>query len=457
MASIRVGGLGSGLDVNGLLSQLREAEEMKLQPLYKEKTANDGKISAFGSLKSALTRLQDATKAMNESKTFNQLKTDISGSGVSVVAGADAKAGSYTVKVNSLASAHMMATVGVASRTEGIAGTGVLSLQIGSNEAVDIDIAEGSSLEQIRNAINSSDSGVTATIINTGDATEPHRLVFSSDKTGTDAQMSMSFSGSGDLQALLSDGANGGTMVETQAAANASLTVNGMQITSQSNTVSDAIQGVTMQVNQVGETQRLDVSTDDDKVKASVNEFVSAYNNYITLSKRLTEFNPDPALSGALIGDSTLRGIDNRIRSVLVSPEETGTFSVMAEFGVKLDNTGKLTVDDAVLSEALATQPDAVSSFFTGETYNTGFASRLNNQLESMLMFEGTLEIALEGLDKRAKSINETFDRDMDRIDIVIERYRVQFAAMDSMVGSMNSMMTYLEQQFKAMAAQTKQ
>lgn len=456
MAAIQVGGLGSGIDINGLLVQLRQAEQMRLQPLQKEQQATQGKISAFGSLKSALTSLQDATKALNEAKTFRQMSSTISGKGVSVIAGAEAKAGSYTIKVDSLASSHTLATQGVATRNEALIGAGTLTLQVGQGDAVDIEIAEGSTLEQIRSAINASKSGVTASIINTGDANEPFRLVVTSDKTGTDAQINMSFAGTGDLQGLLNDSGNGGTLVETQAATNASLTINGMSVTSQSNTVEGAIEGVTLSINEVGEQQRLEISVDNDKIKESINAFVKAYNSYINVSKSVTAFNEDPAQSGKLIGDSTVRNIDNRIRSVLMNADEDGAFRVMAEFGVKLTPGGTLEVDDDKLTEMLATKGSDVAAFFTGEVYNTGFASRLNKELETALKFEGSIELATEGLKERAKSLSERFDRDMDRIEVTIERFRVQFAEMDKLVGSMTSMMSYLSQQFEAMAAQTR-
>lgn len=454
MAAIQVGGLGSGIDVNGLLVQLRQAEEMKLQPISTERTNNDGKISAFGSLKSTLTRLQDAVQELNKSKSFKPLTSSISGSGVAIIAGDNALEGSHSVKVNQLARSQMLSTAGVIDKSQALTGAGTLSLQSGSDEAVSIDIAEGSTLEQIRNAINLAGAGVTASIINTGDEAAPFRLMIASDTTGSQSAVDMSFSGTGELQSLLNDASNGGTMEEVRSAANAELTVNGMTIVSQTNTIKDAIQGVTMNITEVGSEQQLSVVKDEAAIKKSITNFVDAYNSYISVTKSLTVFNEDPKLSGKLLGDSTLRGIQGKITSVMSKPEEDSTYRVMAQFGVNLTKDGTLEINSSLLDEKIATDSEGVAGFFVGNSYETGFAGRLNQQLEAALRFEGTLEIATEGLKSRTSQINERLEKGIERIDVVIERYRVQFAQMDAMVGQMNSMMSYLTQQFDAMNAQ---
>ena len=448
-------GLGTGLPLNDLLSQLQSAEKMKLQPISVKHAATKGKISAFGTLQSSLTKLQDSIKTLNENKSFTKLTTSMSGTGVQAVAGTTAAAGSYQVEVKSLAKAHMVATTGFASKTDAIAGAGSLSLSLGGAEAVSINIAEGSSLESIRNQINSSAAGVTASIVNTGDAAAPFRLTLQSKQTGLANEISVSFAGSGELSTKLSDSAAGGTASTLLAATDAELVVNGLNVTSSSNTIEGALQGVTMTVTAAGPVQTMSVAQDTESLKTSITNFVDAYNSYVTSTKTLTAFNEDPTLSGKLLGDTTLRSIENNIRKTMNTTETSGEFRMMAEFGVKLNPDGKLSIEADKLDEALATKPDDLQQFFVGDGFKTGFAGRLNDTLDKVLRFEGTLENITNGLNKSLKAYNKQFTDEEARIAVTVERYRVQFAAMDNMVAEMNSTMGYLSQQFEALAAQT--
>jgi flagellar hook-associated protein 2 len=458
MASITTLGVGSGLPLDSLLAQLETAEKAKLQPITTQKTANTAKISAFGTIKSVLTSLQSSISALKLSKTFTPIAATSSGTGVVVASTASAVPGSYQVKVNNLASAHNIATQGVASKTTGLVGAGTLSVGLAGNTA-NITIAEGSSLETIRNQINNAGTGVTASIVNTGDAVNPYKLSIASKTTGTDSQVSMSFTGTGSLTTLLSDGAHAGSMTQVQAATNASLEVNGMAISSQTNTVADAIQGVTMTLKTAGSTQTVDVAKDNTAVTTSIKTFVDAYNKYVAATQSATAFNEDPTLSGKLLGDSTLRGIKSSISAAVTTQQtvqQVGDFSIMSQFGVKLTPEGTLQIDNDKLTDALTNNPDAVSKFFTGATGVTGFASRLDTKLSNILSTGGALDSVTSGLTKTNTSLDDQSAKMSDSIAATVARYRTQFAAMDSLVSKGNATMSYLTQQFTAMANQMK-
>jgi flagellar hook-associated protein 2 len=453
MASITSLGIGSGLPLDSLLTQLETAEKSKLKPFTDLKAANTAKISAFGSIKSVLTSLQTSIAALKLTKTFTPISATSSGTGVVVASGANSVAGSYQVKVNSLASAHNIATQGVADKTTGLVGAGTLSVGP-AGKTVNITVAEGSSLETIRNQINNSGSGVTASIVNTGDAVNPYKLSIASKTTGTDSQVSMSFTGTGSLTTLLSDGAHGGSMTQVQAATNASLEVNGMAVSSQSNTVVDAIQGITMTLKTAGTTQTVDVAKDNTAVSNSIKGFVDAYNKYVAATQSATSFNEDPALSGKLLGDSTLRGIKTSISTAL-NTQQTGDFSIMAQFGIKLTPTGTLEIDSTKLNDAITANPEGVTSFFTGQTGTLGFAGRLDKTLTGILSTGGPLDSVTSGLTKSNSSLTDQSAKMSDTIAATVERYRKQFSAMDSLVSKGNATMSYLTQQFTAMANQT--
>lgn len=451
MASITTLGVGSGLPLDSLLTQLEAAEKEKLTPITTQKTNNTAKITAFGAVSSALSSLQTSISALKLSKTFTPITATSSGTGVVVASSANALAGSYQVKVNTLATAHNVATQGIADKTAGLSGAGTLKVGIAGKE-VDITIAEGSSLETIRNQINNaSGAGVTASIVNTGDAANPYKLSIVSKTTGTDSQVSMAFTGTGDLTTLLSDGAHGGSMTQVQAASNATLEVNGMSISSQSNTVSEAIQGVTLTLKTPGTTQTVDVAKDDSAVKNSIKTFVDAYNAYVNVTKTQTAFNEDPTKSGKLLGDATLRGIKATISTAL-NTQQTGDFTIMSQFGIKLTPEGTLQIDDDKLTESLTKNPDGITSFFTG---TDGFATRMDKALSNILATDGALDTATKGLTKANTSLDDQSARMSESIAATVERYRTQFAAMDSLVASGKSTMSYLSEQFSLMSKQT--
>lgn len=441
----------SGLPISDLLEKLETAEKTKLTPLATKQAANTAKITAYGTVKSTLTNLQTATTALSKAATFSAVKATVTGTGVAAASDTTAVPGSYQVVVTSLAAAQSLATTGVADKAAAISGSGTMTLTNGAGKSFDIAIADGSSLADIRNSINSAKAGVSASIVSTGDATNPYKLVMTAGSTGTDAAVTSSFSGTGDLSTLLSTSANGGSMTELQTAKNAAFTVNGMPITSKTNTVSDAIQGVTLTISQEGSSS-IDVAQDTTTIKASINAFVTAYNAMVTSNKSLTAYNADSTLSGKLLGDGTLRGIQSDIRSA-INNTQPGLYTNMAQFGIALGADGKLTVDDTKLTKALTDTPTDVSNFFSGskETGGIGFAKAMGNKLTTILQSGGKLDTVTSGLTTTNKSLEDQYSRLEDTIAATMARYKTQFTALETNVTTMNNTMTYLTQQFAAM------
>lgn len=452
--SITTTGL-SGLPITDLLEKLETAENTKLTPIATKKEANTAKITAYGTVKSTLTTLQTATTALSKASTFSAVKATVSGSGVAAAADVTAVAGSYQVVVDKLATAQTLATVGVADKAAAISGSGTMTLTNGAGETFNIAIADGSTLADVRNSINNAKAGISASIVSTGDAATPYRLVMTANATGTDAAVTSNFTGTGDLATLLSTSGSGGTMTELQAAKNAEFSVNGMDITSQSNTISDAIQGVALTISQTG-SSTITVAQDTDTIKASIKAFVSAYNAMVTSNASLTAYNPDSTLSGKLLGDGTLRGIQNDIRSA-INTTQPGLYTNMAQFGVALGSDGKLAIDDTKLTKALTDNPTDVSNFFSGSTVTggTGFAKSLGTLLTKTLQTEGKLDTVISGLQATNKALEDQYSRMEDTIATVMARYKTQFTALETSVTSMNNVMTYLTQQFEAMNKST--
>lgn len=457
MASISSLGIGSGLDLNGLLDQLKAAERQQLTPIKLQQQSYQAKISAFGKLQSALTSFQGAADKLNDASLYESVSSSVTGSSVKAAASEEAQPGRYDVNVTNLARAQSIATAGFAARDTAL-GAGTLTLDIGTGaeaQSVTLNIAAGdSSLEGIRDAINAEEAGVTATIVNDGGA-EPYRLVITADDTGTEAAVqSVTFaSDSGDtaLDDKLSYGGTG-TMTQTVAAENAALEVNGIAISSQSNQVEGAIQGVTLTLAEEG-TSTVEVERDTLAVREAVSGFVKAHNELQSTMDTLTKFDSETGDAGVLLGDGTLRSVESRLRSTLSGGVAEGDLRMLSDIGISLELDGTLELDEEVLSEVVANQPGALSTFFAGAAEDEGLAGKLDTTLEQMLADKGLLDNAKSGLESRVDSLSERMARMESSIERTIDRYRTQFSQLDGMIASMNQTSTYLTQQFDSLSA----
>lgn len=446
MATISALGVGSGMDLNGLLDQLQQAERQRLQPLTQQKESHQAKISAYGRLEGALSQFQSSVNALKDASLFQSNKSSVSGSSVTAAAGADAQAGTYSVNVSQLARAYSVATGGVAERDSNL-GAGSVSFTLGNGDEFSVNVdAQNSSLESIRDAINESDSGVRASIVNDGSGT-PHRLVFNSTETGSDAAITDIQFG-GDLAAELA--VDNTTEVTAR---NASLTINGINVTSQTNRVEGAIQDVTLNLDEEGEST-VSVERDIEGGKKAVNDFVKAFNSLQSTMSNMTRFNSETGESGALLGDNALRRVQSELRNVLGSAVEGNDLRMLSDLGISRQLNGTLEVDEARLDDVVANNLSGVTGFFAGTESSDGLGAMLSGSLENILDKNGPIATATDGLKSMIERLDERYMRMERNIDSTIDRYRTQFSQLDSMIANMNSTSSYLMQQFDAMNAQ---
>ncbi|GED47104.1 flagellar hook-associated protein 2 [Vreelandella aquamarina] len=461
MATITSLGVGSGLDLTGLLDQLQEAERGKLAPITRQKEQQQDKISAYGQLQTSLNSFQDAVAKLNDPKLYQSLSANVRGDAIKATTSASALPGSYRVEVSQLATSGTLASTRVTDRDTALdlQGATALRLEFGGADAVDIDIAPGSSLSAIRDAINANkDAGVNATIINDG---QGYRLALSSKNTGADASIaSFSFVDTSQSPEVTVAGPFAEDAATKRAGEDAALTVNGIAISSANNQIEGAIQGVTLNLAELsiadGETTTSTVNVERDTLKQreAINGFVKAFNDLKGTIGKLTSFSGDAETAGELVGDNTVRTIEGRLRSVLTGGIEGGELSTLSQLGITLQRDGKLEVDDAKLSDLVANNPQALSDFFAGDTTANGMAGKLNTTVEQMLGNNGVVKLAISGAENRVKSLDERFERMEVTIERTISRYRTQFGQLDAMIAQMNSMSSYLTQQFDALDAQ---
>lgn len=443
-------GVGSGLDLTGLLDQLRVAERQKLQPITTQKTQEQAKISAYGRLQSGVDKFQKAVASLNDASLYSRLTTSVQGEGVAATAGADAVAGSYEVAVTQTARAGSLATTRIDNLDDPLTEAGgAIDLTFGDGSTHSVPLAEGSTLADIRDAINDDpNAGVTASIINDGSG---NRLVLNSKESGADAGITdMAFTN-------LSAGVTLDKDVDTyQAGRDALLEINGIEVTSASNRVEGAIQGVTLDLDASagGETATVTIEQDDGAVKEAVQEFVSAYNQMKSTIDRMTNVTGDADTAGDLVGDRTVRIIESRLSSNLIDSVAGGELSIMSQVGIQLNEKGRLELDEAKLDEMVANNPQGVADFFAGADEEAGMAGRLSGTLAQFLGSDGMIGSAIESSETRVDRLDSRYKRMEASIELTIERYRKQFGQLDSMIAQMNATSTYLGQQFDMLSAQ---
>jgi len=458
MATITSLGVGSGLDLTGLLDQLQEAERGKLAPITRQKEQQQDKISAYGQLQTSLNSFQDAVAKLNDPKLYQSLSANVRGDAIKATTSASALPGSYRVEVSQLATSGTLASTRVTDRDTALdlQGATALRLEFGGADAVDIDIAPGSSLSAIRDAINANkDAGVNATIINDG---QGYRLALSSKNTGADASIaSFSFVDTSQSPEVTVAGPFAEDAATKRAGEDAALTVNGIAISSAKNQIEGAIQGVTLNLAELsiadGETATSTVNVERDTLKQreAINGFVKAFNDLKGTIGKLTSFNGGSETAGELVGDSTVRTIESRLRSVLTGGVAGGELSTLNQLGITLQRDGTLEMDDDKISDLVANNPQALSDFFVGGEAGNGLAAQLDSTVERMLGDNGVVKLAISGAENRVKSLDERFERMEVTIERTISRYRTQFGQLDSMIAQMNSMSSYLTQQFEAL------
>ncbi|WP_104202035.1 flagellar filament capping protein FliD [Billgrantia saliphila] len=449
MATISSLGIGSGLDLNGLLDQLNTAERGKLEPIERQIENQQVKISAYGELKGALATFQSAASALNDSSLYQSLSSSVSGDAVQAAAGEDATPGQYNIEVEQLAGAGSLATQRVENLDTALNDADTtLTLNFADSELDHtISIAADSTLEDVRDAINSDpDAAVTASIVNDGAG---YRLSLMSKDAGEQAAITGTDFAAMANQATLTDA----TVV--QAGQDARLEVNGIAITSASNQVEGAIQGVTLTVANEGSSSVV-VEQDTRAVRNAISDFVEGFNALKGTIGKLTAFDAESGEAAELLGDSAVRSVESQLRSVLAGgvASEEGGFSMLSDIGISLKLDGTLEIDEQRLDSAIANQQDALSDFFAGSDSLGGLAGKLNESVTQLTRENGALGGAISGAESSIASLNERYTRMEQSIGATIERYRTQFGQLDGMIAQMNQTSDYLFQQFDMMNAQ---
>ncbi|WP_320721020.1 flagellar filament capping protein FliD [Enterobacter sp. 296B2] len=471
MATISNLGIGSA-GLGDLYNQLDAAERTKLTTITTQQSTYNAQLSAYGKLQSAMTSLQTATAALGKATTWNSTAVSSTNTAFTATTTADASVGSYVVNVNQVAKAQALTTGSYTTNTELLGDTTgttrkITITQPGTKTPLEVNLADGdTSLAGIASAINKANGNVTASVIKAKDG--DYRLMLSSKTTGTDGEMTISVTGDDKLQSAIGydSTAKTGALTVNTAAQNAIVVVNDIKIERQSNTISDALPGMTFTVKAESKAdEMLEVTRATDANQKAVTDWVTAYNSLQSTINSLTKYVPvdagsggQSASNGALVGDANVRGIQSQLRGLLTEVQ-AGSVQIMAQLGITQDpvkgadgTVGNLKVDTDKLKKALTDNPTAVQQYFIGDGKKTGLATQMNNTLTTMLSTStgsaGVIQNAKDGINKTLKTLGERYDSMEASIDATMARYKAQFTSLDVLVTKMTSTANYLTQQF---------
>ncbi len=452
-------GIGSGLDTATMLEQIKAGEQVRLKPYALLQATYQGKVSAWGQISSALSGLQSGGKSLKED-AFTALDVG-SNKAFTAKANGEASADTHSVEVVQLATAHKLKSKEYvdADSALGMAGSEDRTLTITSADGKELKIEledDETSLNQIAKKINQAEGDVSATVQRVDDQ---YRLVISSKTTGSDGELSVSVEGDPELGKALNTGEDGGmdNMIIPQ---DAKLKVDGTEFTRSENTISDIITGVTLELKEVseeGKPEQLTLTRDNSAIKTSLKAFVEQYNALMKTTSAAGRYVDETAAAqgaqnGALMGDSTLRGMVSEIRQVINGFHGDGSedFQSLAELGITVDaKTGAMTLDESKLDKAIADNPEGIAELFLGHHGSEGIADQLGDIMthyigDSELKIDGVIKDATKGLDEQVKLMQGQIDKTQKLIDSTVERYRKQFVALESTMSQLNGMSNQL-------------
>ncbi|WP_068634875.1 flagellar filament capping protein FliD [Thauera butanivorans] len=476
MAAITSG--GSVLDITSIVSQLITAERTTTQqPLVTKQAAQTAKLSAFGQIKGALSSLQTAVDALGKNDVFGGVKATVSGKGFTATAKAGTSTGNHSIEVFQLAKEQRVSTD---AATSFVPAAGRLSVQFGTvNESGNFEADaermaafefEGGTLAELRDAINQNASlGIKATIVNNGKADQLVLTGAAINGPATGANMAFKLTGTDGLEGLSYDpgtGSTGNGMHSVQAAQDARLKVDGIEISRGKNTIDDVLEGVTLTLNDEPEADvaslkgTLALATDNEAARNAIDAFIKAYNEVTDTLKSLTTYDATTRQGSTLTGDSTVRNIQSTLRNALNDAlGGLGGVHSLAELGISSGATtnketgqvtvdGKLSLDSSKFEAALSNPDKDMTAFFAGKDGAKGFAATFSERLTGLLdSNNGLIATRTKGIDDNIKALEEQYNRIDERIVSMEERYRLEFSRLDTLLAGMSQTSSYLAQQ----------
>lgn len=448
MATYSTLGVGSGIDLQGLLTKLMAAERAPIALIESKISTTNSKISAFGTLKSKLDSLQTASDSLRYSTRLAAKTATFSDSTVATAsATASATNGSYSLDFTRLASAQKSFTTAYNAGT--IFDQGELSFTVGGvTTPITFNDQASYTLEEVGGRINAANVGVKATVITASDGSQ--RMVLTGKESGSGNGFSLSSTltvSNGQASLNSFDTTTIGLM--RQDAQDALMNIDGIEVSSSTNVFANTLPGVSITATKVG-TSTLTVANNDNHVIDSTQAFVDAYNAVISNIASNTGYDESSSRGKTFSGDFAIRAVTEGLRSARLSKPAgitDSSFQALSDLGITVQRNGTLQLDKTKLQEALNTSSDDVIK--TLNAYGEAFSTELSNKLSS----SGAFTSRLDSLNSSVQKMQDNIDTMEIRLALTEKRYRAQFTSLDQYVASMQSTSTYLTQQISSLTS----
>jgi len=431
MAAITLSGV-NGIDFNTILNAVMQSESQPLQALQDQQQQTENRDSAYVSLGGIVSALETPVTSLTGTSAFTNVSADSSDTSIAMVSLGDGGIpGQYAVSIDHLAKNQVtQSTNGYAATTATAADGGSISFTINGTTTTAINITSATTLSDLRQQINDQNSGVVASIVNDG---TNYKLVVSSRDTGTTNGFTInnSLTNSGGTAVAFAAGQSA-TTGNAQNAQNASLTVNGITIDSASNTVTDAVPGVTLSLVKAGDLS-VTVGKDFSNIKDNLKAIVSQYNKLRQFYAQQTK--------GTLGSDSVLREVVNDIKTVLLTSNSNGgRYHYMSEVGLEFTSTGDLSLDETKLTTALNSYPDDLQKLLQGTTGVNGVFSTMSSTLSKLDATAGIIKTTRDSIATSLTNYTNRIDEQQLRLEIRRQALIQQYTAADQAISQLKQM-----------------
>lgn len=435
MASVSSLGIGSGIDLQSMLSSIMDAERAPMTTLDKKIASYNTQISLFGTIKSKLSALQTAAETLEFPTRLGATSaTPANTTVLTASATSSATKGTYGVDVTQLASVQKSFTSAYTSGQTFSAGT--LSFTFGTAAPLTVAVANGDTLAQVASKINAAGIGVNASVVSGVDG---DRLMLAGTNSGAANGFTLGVGTTG----LTEDTAKKIT------AKDALITVDGINLASSTNTFATQIPGLTFNAQSLGSTT-VNVQTDNAKVISGVQAFVDAYNAVVSEIKKDTSYDATSKTAQPLTGDTAARSILstlNTVRTATPASLTSSTIQTLSALGITVQASGQLSLDTTKLTSALNTAPsDAMSAV-------QAFGKAFGDSAVNLLATNGTIENRLSNFQAGIKRAQDSQTALQARLDLIQAQYQKQFSSLDTLVSQYKSLSNSLTQQFTALTS----
>ena len=460
--AISFGGLGNGVDFGQVVSELAKVQRLPIDALNTKKTNLQTKLTDYGTLGNKLLALQSAANALRLPTSFDRTTTTVSDdTKLTAQAGAGAATGSYTVQVTQLAKAHQITNntaKAVAATTTSIVsgGAGTFTFKVGSGADQTVTLNDGATLDDLRSAINDLGAGVTASVINTGTTSSPaYRLTLTATATGAANALTV-VTDTTSLDFTNTSGTGGSSTL--QAGQNAIVVIGEpdqttISIERESNVISDAIPDVTLTLKSkmvttpTPEPVTVNITTDPEGVKTNIKALATAYNDIVKFVNERTTYDISTKTGGIFFNESTAKSVLSQLRTAL-SGDVSGlsTYTSVGSVGFKTERDGTVTIDEAKLDAALASNYNATKALFVTQTTSSGIADRVVKAVDFLDAVDtGAFTVRKTAITSQISKLTDEIGRKEDIASQYEERLRLQFASLDALLQKLNSQTSALQ------------